>query len=63
MSCVGKLGGFDNHLLYRDHAVWENNQNSPENEENARSQLYSTFKYGSTGLLPSLFLSTLNFFP
>ena len=29
MSCVGKLGGSDNHLLYGGHTLWENNQDSP----------------------------------
>jgi len=63
MSCVGKLGGSDNHLLYGGHTLWENNQDSPEAQENARSQLYSIFKYVAPDSCLHSDFQFLNFFP
>lgn len=63
MSFAAKVGGFNNHLLYVGHTVWENNLTSLEDKENTRSQLY-VFKCGSTSPLPSLLFSIFNvFFP
>lgn len=58
---VNTVGGFNNHLVFVVHTVWEKNLTSLEDEENTRSQLY-VFKCGSTRPLPSLLFSIFNVF-